>query len=122
METEAEIATFFSKVVLPAFEEIKSDLEKYQRDVRVSSSKNVASIAIRYKGEPEVTYSIRVDVHHRSAIPHVETEFIEQTNGKMYRSKGVLRSGLQNYTIADIRKEEIIKYCLADYKRHVRKV
>lgn len=34
-DTKSEVATFFSAVVIPAFEEIKTELKKYQREGNV---------------------------------------------------------------------------------------
>jgi len=117
--TKSEVATFFSTVVVPAFEEIKTELEKYQREVRVSSGTDFASIVVSYKGEAELGYSIKVRMRAGSAFPYPETRFRDPTDGKMYRGEGFLRSGAQDYTVAQITKEEIIKHCLSDYKSHM---
>jgi len=119
-ETKSEVATFFSTVVVPAFEEIKTELEKYQREVRVSSGTDFASILVSYKGETELEYSIKVRISPGYAFPYPETRFRDPTDGKMYRAEGFLRSGAQDYTVAKITKEEIIKHCLSDYKMHMR--
>lgn len=116
-ERKSEVATFFSTVVVPAFEEIKTELEKYQREVRVSSGTDFTSIVISYKGETELDYSIKVRIRPGSAFPYPEARFRDPTDGKMYKAEGFLRSGTQDYTVAQITKEEIIKDCLSGYKK-----
>jgi hypothetical protein len=57
-DTKSEVGTFFSAVVIPAFEEIKTELKKYQRESTVFGGIDSASIVISYKGYTEFTYSI----------------------------------------------------------------
>ena len=116
-ETKSEVATFFSAVVIPAFEEIKTELEKYQRKGNVFGGIDFASIVISYRGYTEFTYSIKV--HPGTRFPYTEILFRNPSEAKMYRAEGILRTGSQDYTIAQITKEEIIKHFLSDYKKHI---
>jgi len=115
--TKSEVATFFSAVVIPAFEEIKTELEKYQREGTVLGGIDSASIVISHKGYTEFTYSIKV--HPGTSFPYSEIHFRNPSEAKTYRAEGILRTGSQDYTIAHITKEEIIKHFLSDYKRHI---
>ena len=117
-ETKSGVATFFSAVVIPAFEEIKIELEKYQREGTVLGGIDSASIVISHKGYTEFTYSIKV--HPGTSFPYSEIHFRNPSEAKTYRAEGILRTGSQDYTIAHITKEEIIKQFLSDYKRHIR--
>ena len=116
-ETKSEVATFFSAVVIPAFEEIKTELKKYQRESNVFGGVDNASIVISYKGYTEFTYSIKV--YPGTPFPCSEIHFRKPSEVKTYRAEGILRTGLQDYTIAQITKEEIIKQFLSDYKNHL---
>ena len=116
-ETKPEVATFFSTVVIPAFEEIKTELKKYQRESNVFGGIDSASIVISYKGYTEFTYSIKV--YPGTLFPHSEIHFRNPSEVKTYRAEGILRTGSQDYTIAQITKEEIIKQFLSDYKNHM---
>jgi len=116
-ETKSEVAKFFSAVVIPAFEEIKIELKKYQRESNVFGGIDSASIVISYKGYTEFTYSIKV--YPGTVFPCSEIHFRKPSEVKTYRAEGILRTGLQDYTIAQITKEEIIKQFLSDYKKHM---
>ena len=117
-ETKSEVATFFSVVVIPAFEEIKTELKKYQRESNVFGGIDSASIVISYKGYTEFTYSIKV--YPGTRFPCSEIHFRRRSEVKTYRAEGILGTCSQDYTIAQITKEEIIKHFLSDYKKHVR--
>jgi hypothetical protein len=116
-ETKSEVARFFSAAVIPAFEEIKTELEKYQREGNVVGGIDSASIVISYKGYTEFTYSIKV--HPGTQFPYSEIHFRNPSEAKTYRAEGILRTGSQDCTIAQITKEEIIKHFLSDYKNHM---
>ena len=116
-ETKSEVAKFFSAVVIPAFEEIKTELEKYQRESNVFGGIDSASIVISYKGYTEFTYSIKV--YPGTLFPCSEIHFRKGSGVKTYRAEGILRAGSHNYTVAQITKEEIIKQFLSDYKNHM---
>jgi hypothetical protein len=118
-ETKSKVINFFKEVVVHAFEELKTEMEKHQRDVKISSGTDSASIVVYINGEKEFDYSIKVRVHPQRAIPYPETRFRDRTDGKTYRAEGFLRSGSQDYSINDISKDEIIKHFLTDYKNQV---
>jgi hypothetical protein len=118
-DTKIEVAKFYSAVVVPAFEELKAELEKYQREVRISSSTESASIIVSYKGETEFDYSIKVRIHPGKAFPYPETRFRDPSDGKNYLAEGFLGRGIQNYTTSQIDKDEIIQNFLSDYKSHM---
>ena len=119
-DTEAEVAKFYSKVVIPAFQELKVELEKYYREVRISSGLTSASIIVIYKGQKEIDYSIKVRIYPYNAFPYPHTRFRDES-GKIYITEGFLRSGSQAYNISQIKKNEIIQHFLVDYKRSMRR-
>lgn len=120
-EARVKVADFYRDVVVPAFEDVKSELEKYERDVRISSGPDSASISVSHCGEVELVYTLKVRVSANGAFPYPETRFRNHSDGKHYKSEGFLRSGAQDYTITSITKEEIILHLLADYKSHAQR-
>jgi len=116
-DTKSEVGTFFSAVVIPAFEEIKTELKKYQRESNVFADIDSASIVISYKGYTEFTYAIKV--YPDMPFPCSEIHFRKGSGVKTYKAEGILRAGSQNYTVAQITKEEIIKQFMSDYKSHM---
>ena len=118
--TRTAVAKFYSKVVIPAFEELQIELEKYQREVKIYSGEVYASIIVGHKGEAEANYSIRVRILPGREFPFPETIFIEPSSGKSYRVEGFLRTGSQDYDITQINKDEIIQDFISNYKTHLR--
>jgi hypothetical protein len=92
-------------------------LKKYQRESNVVGGIDSASIVISYKGYTEFTYSIKV--YPGTRFPCSEIHFRKGSQVKTYRAEGILRAGSQDYTVAQITKEEIIKQFLSDYKDHM---
>jgi hypothetical protein len=117
--TQAEIAKFYSEVVIPAFEELKVELKKYQREVKVSSGTDSATIEVKNKLELELIYSIKVRIFPGRSIPYSETHFRDKSKNKSYRAEGKLRYGSQDYDISQIKKDEIIEHFLSHYKRQI---
>jgi hypothetical protein len=98
--------------------ELKEELEKHGRRVNVYEGLgDNPSISVTYKGNDELEYSIKIS---RGLRPIPEIHFTDMRNGKRYKSEGYIRSGGQDYTIADISKNEIIKDFLNQYKDHVK--
>jgi len=118
-QKKSEVESFYSLKVVPAFEELKNELEKHGREVSVYASKEHASIAVKFEGVEEYHYAIKVRIFPNRAFPYPETHFTSKKDGKSYKSEGFIRSGSQDYDIADISKEEIIHNFLEGYKLHV---
>jgi len=117
--TKEEVVKFFLQIVIPAFRELKTELEKYGRDVRITNSSESSMIEVHYEGQMEIDYSIKVRIFPGRAIPYPETRFNEKSDMKTYRAEGTLRSGSQDYDISQITKDEIIQKFLTDYKQEI---
>jgi hypothetical protein len=117
--SHGEVSSFFDNVVVPAFEELKSELEKYGREVKIIVMNESALISIRHKGDTELDYTLAVRIGTRGASPYPETRFL-RLDGKTYCAQGRLREGLQDYTIESITKQEIIRHVLVEYKNHAK--
>jgi hypothetical protein len=111
----AEVKEFYSKIVIPAFEELEKELQKHKRETRICST----SIIVTYRGEQEIEYEIKVIAHPHTAsvsrIAHFRAE-----DGTMYTSEGPLPSGSKNYPITNITKDDVITDFLSNYKDHLR--
>jgi hypothetical protein len=117
--TQGEVAKFYSEVVVPAFEELKVELKKYQREVKVSSGLDSATIFANHKRELELGYSIKVKIFPDRVIPYSETRYRDKSKKKSYRAEGALRYGSQDYDISMITKDEIIEHFLSHYKHQI---
>jgi hypothetical protein len=115
---KTQIDEFFSETVIPAFEELKTELEKYGREVKVFRGLNSASLTVSYMGYTELEYAIKVRARPNGAFPYLEVRFMDGAAGRIYSTEDYFRSGAQTYDIADISKDEIAENFLSDYKIH----
>lgn len=111
------VQKFYSTIVKPAFEELKSELKKHGREVEVyTERRDFASIIVQFKGEEELDYSIEVMLYPGLAFPRPVIHYTEWASSRRLRVEGLLRTGIQDYDIFDITKDEIIEHFLNEYK------
>ena len=103
-----------------AFEELKSELKRYGRDVEVyTERKDFASIIVNFEAEEELDYSIEVMISPVRVFPRPVIHHTEWASSRRLRVEGLLRKGSQDYDISDISKEEIIEHFLDEYKNYI---
>jgi hypothetical protein len=115
VQSKKDAGDFISSIVVPAFNELKKELEKNGREVNISSHKESAYISVKFSDVEEMDYGIGVRIHPHMAYPFTTTRTRAKT-GEIYLSEGVIRSGAQDYTVSDISKEDIIQSFLTNYK------
>jgi len=107
-EAESQAVAFTSKVILPAFEEIKMYLEESGREVVITDRGTGANITIQYQKHFELNSTIRAD----GGIVYAEHTHSE--NGRRYKAEGFLRNGSSD-TIDKFSKSDIIDYVVDRY-------
>ena len=112
---ELQSASFLSNTVVPAFEEIRAELEKYGREAIISNKNQAVNIQIFYESSLEFDYWIKVDINNLRPHPEIQLTIDEQK----VSLEGTLRVGVESFTIEDISKEEIIGSFLSDYYAHI---
>jgi hypothetical protein len=112
---ELQSASFLSNTVVPAFEEIQAELEKYGREVIISKKDQAVNIQIFYESSLEFDYWIKVDINNLRPHPEIQLTIDEQK----VSLEGTLRVGVESFTIEDISKQEIIGSFLSDYYAHI---
>ena len=112
---ERQSASFLSNTVVPAFEEIQVELEKFGREVKISDEGQAINIQIFNKGSLEFDYWIKVNINNLRPHPEIQLTVDE----KKVLLEGTLRVGVDSFTIEDISKEEIIVSFLSDYYAHI---
>jgi len=112
---ELQSASFLSNTVVPAFEEIQAELEKYGREVIISNKDQAVNIQIFYESSLEFDYWIKVDINNLRPHPEIQLTIDEQK----VSLEGTLRVGVESFTIEDISKQEIIGSFLSDYYAHI---
>ena len=114
------VEKFYSTIVNPALKQLKSELKKYGREVEVyTERRDYASIIVTFEGEEELDYSIEVMISPVRVFPRPVIHYTEWASSRRLRVEGLLRTGIQNYDISDITKEEIIEHFLDEYKNYI---
>ncbi|MEO8393846.1 MAG: hypothetical protein ABI700_12715 [Chloroflexota bacterium] len=111
-EQAGENIIFFKSVVMQAFNEVRAALELHGRQVMVHLGRDSASIVVRFNDVEELNYSITTS--GLRVFPEIRS--IDISSGKRILREGVFRDGTQDYSIADISKDELITHCLDAYK------
>ena len=115
LEQSVENEMFLRDEVRPAFEELKTELEKYGRQVEIRIGSIAGGIQVLYQHKLEFDLSVQFHGGH----PYPYERYIDK-EGRHGASEGFFRSGSQDYTIKDIKKDELLKYALARYKDALR--
>ena len=118
-ERRAEIRQFIDDTVLPAFNEIKTELEKYDREVEVTPGKYKARLVVFRNEAEEFSYVIRGDAsHHMSfAWPVIRPgdDENEVARAEVQRPGGLKRA----FNLAEFTHDGIIEDFLESYKNWV---
>lgn len=118
-ERREEIKQFIQDTVLPAFEEIKTELEQYGRAVELTPGKYKARLVVYRNDAEEFSYVIRGDAsHHMSfAWPVIRPgeDGNEVTRAEIQRPGGLKRA----FRLAEFTRDGIIEDFLEGYKNWV---
>ena len=118
-DTKDLVEDYFSSTVTQAFNEFKSALEARDRQVKVVVGKGSASVQVHFHGQVELDYYLNTRISSGGASIYPETHNIDSQNGRPFVAEGVLRSGAQDYSFADISKDELIRHMLSEFKKSV---
>src|SRR5258708_4487830 len=69
---------FIASVVVPAFEEVKAELEKYGESITIYGGSESASISVTRGGDEQLRYTITI----RGRMPHPETRYRDRKTGR----------------------------------------
>jgi hypothetical protein len=110
---------FILHIVIPAFEEIKPELEKHERLVTIRNAATSASLKVEYDGEEEITYWVQCRSFSDRTVPFPEIRYHERRGVRFVRTEGTFgTTGSQKSSVADVTKEDIIRNFLSYYMRH----
>ena len=107
----SEVEQFIQSRVVPALEQIRTELTRYNRQATFVRDENSVALNIEYNGQHESEYRVRVN--DRIASPTLTTI---SDNGEAQSAGGYFQHGLTNYTIDDLPTEEIVSYFMNEYK------
>lgn len=114
-ETATEVQIYLQHEILPAFEELRSELEKHGREVSVHVGQDSGSIIVSFQGKQEFHFTIKSN----GSRVWPETRFREKTNGQIYRAEGIFHGDSSKSDIYHVKKNDIIKHFLEDYKQTI---
>jgi hypothetical protein len=110
-EADAKVAAFIHSAVKPAFEDLKTEFEKYGRSVVIETQPTSAKIIVKYKNIEEFW----LELQFRGVYPKVIEEFWDNRNRRIV-SEGSVRYGVQDYSIDDITPDEIRNLVIDRYR------
>lgn len=118
-ERKRRVRSFISEVVVPAFEELAEALQEYDRDVEVEFGDRDASIRVLHEGEEEFYYEVRVRSYKKRdfAFPVIP---LQDAEGQTYRAEAHLKDRPLNQDVTDCTKDDLIRYVLHEYQRHLK--
>ncbi len=115
----SEIERFITDVAMPAYEQLKAELEKYGREVSLRETASAATLTVQNNGADEFRYSLQGRTFPEGILPFAELLSRERKGIRMIRTESMLRSG-GAYSISDVASDEVIAHFLTHYKRSVR--
>lgn len=113
-ETRRRIEAFVEDVVMPAFEDLRAELEKLGREASIDRRRFQASLHVFNEGREEFSYAIRGNAYHKMsfAFPHFGTS----GESRMSRAEIVLGKGKRReFDVLAFTREGIIKDFLKEY-------
>ncbi len=118
-QERSEIARFIEDVVMPAYTELKTELEKHGRAVSIRETASAAALIVQNEGSDEFHYSLQGRTFPEGVLPFAVLVSRERKGIRMIRTESMIRPG-SNYAMADISSQEVIGHFLTHYKRSIR--
>lgn len=115
-QSKAKVPGFFKLVVLPAFVELKEQLEKLDRQVEVREHEDCASLEVKFKDEVELYYGVQVLLWPSHAHVYVVTKM--RDGGQRLRGESAIKRGSED-SVDNITKQDIIADFLRLYKGQI---
>ena len=115
-----EAHVFIDQTAIPALEELQAALGQYGRETLLSTNhkgRAAVSIRVRNAGRDEFEYLIGVRVTPERAFPYVE--LVPHPGWLRPPGEGTIREGIQDYSVTDITKEEVIRHFLSSYAAYL---
>lgn len=116
----SELERFVAEVVLPAFEDLSRELERYGRQASIRPAATSAALLVMFEGEEEMTFRVQGRMFPGGMLPFADVRCRERKGLRLLRNEVMLRSGNPaDYTLKDVTRDEVIRAFLDQYKRRV---
>ena len=119
--SQEAVCRFLETTVLPAFEELKTEFSKHERDVRIERGPEaVGLIVLDAKGREEFFYAVRAQAYQKMSFAFPQLDFKETPGARpRYRAEVVLRSGPTYFDVTGYTTEQVIRNFLHEYRKWV---
>ena len=111
---------FISDVAVPAFEELRKELEQHGRRVTIRESASSAVVTVFDGGKEEIMYRLQERTFPERTLPYAQVRMRERGGLKLVTVEAMLRSGAPDYKTEDITVEEVINSILHHYMSRVK--
>ena len=115
-----EFDLFITDVVLPAFEELRIEMEKHDRLAMIRQAESSANIIVYKSGEEEISYRVHARTLPTGVLPVSEIRCRERKGLKLVTVESMIRSGPQTYKLSEITSDDIIQNFVENYTKRVR--
>ena len=116
----SQIVRYIDEVVVPALNEVSSEIAKYGMEVKVVQGEDGrAWIEVAHGEETDFFYSVRPRAYIPPSFALRDTRPDRGEKLKYYRAEVHLREGGQNYDVMGWSKEHIISDVLTHYEKHM---
>jgi hypothetical protein len=120
-ERRLELETFLRDEALPAFQELKIELEKHDRVVVIRDSPTSVSMKVTHLGEEEITYSLQARTFSDRTVPYPAVRYRERRGVRYVATEGTFGGGATlSPAVQDVTKADVIRNFLSYYMRHSR--
>lgn len=118
-DPRAQMDRFLSEVALPAFQDIRSELEKHGQRMKIERGSGYLSMTLMdAHGHEEFYYSIRVRTHRPASFAFPKFEPKDETK-PISRAEVILRSGPASYDVSGLSREQLIRHFLHEYRKWI---
>ncbi len=111
---------FIEETAVPAFEELRSELEQRGRRVTIRTSASSAVMTVFDGGNEEIMYRLQERTFPDRTLPYAQVRMRERGGLKLVTVETMLRSGSPTYRTEDISTEEVIESVLQHYMSRVK--
>lgn len=121
-KVERQIAAkkFLQGEVLPAFDDLKREFKKHKRDVEIDNKKNWAVILVKKNKHKEFVYEINISADDDKLLAS-KSVYVPNDKGKLKLGvEGKIHNSANSMQINRVKKEDIIKDFLDNYKAATR--
>ncbi len=116
---------FVNDTVIPAVRSLQEPFQKFGREVNVTNSFGkdgtpAAHILIRKGSDASKGTEAELDclISSRNAMPVINTSFRDRNDGCKYISEEFFRSGVQDYKVESVTKDEIVDKLMSEYETY----